>query len=108
MGIIFESEVSNDGIVKVLQQVQQYLPTTGEDEEIKFAEQGVVGDQLTIERAVNAVRSMANGYTPLERLEGFHFGIADWHAGVKFLSVSEAFLMILQRVRQIDFQFQVL
>lgn len=32
---------------------------------------------------------MANGYTPLERLEGFHFGIADWHAGVKFLSVSE-------------------
>ena len=29
MGMIFESEVSNDGIVKVLQHVQQYLPTVG-------------------------------------------------------------------------------
>jgi hypothetical protein len=82
MGMIFESEVSNDGIVKVLQHVQQYLP-------MKFAEQGIVGDQLTIERAVNAVRSMANGYTPLECLDGFHIGIADWHSGVKFLSVSK-------------------
>ena len=26
MGIIFESEVSNEGIVNVLQHVQQYLP----------------------------------------------------------------------------------
>lgn len=78
-----------EGIVKVLQHVQQYLPKVGDGEEISIAEQGLVGDQLTIERAVNAVKSMANGYTPLERLEGFHFGIADWHAGVKFLSVSE-------------------
>ncbi|KAL9977105.1 hypothetical protein ACROYT_G014476 [Oculina patagonica] len=57
----------------------------GEGEEVTFAEQGLVGDQLTIKRAVNTVRSMTNGYTLLERLEGFHFGIADWHTGVKFL-----------------------
>ena len=88
MGIIFESEVSNEGIVKVLQHVQQYLPKDGEGEKITIVEQGLVGDQLTIERAVNAVKSMANGYTPEERLEGFHFGIADWHAGMKFLGVS--------------------
>lgn len=48
MGTIFESEVSNDRIVKVLQHVQQYLPTVGKDEEIKFAEKRIVGDQLTI------------------------------------------------------------
>ena len=89
MGMIFESEVSNDGIVNVLQHVQQYLPTVGKDEKVKFAEQGIVGDQLTIERAVNAVKSMANGYTHLECLDGFHIGIADWHSGVKFLSVSK-------------------
>ena len=88
MSIIFESEVTNEGIVKVLQQCQQYVATVGEEDKIRFAEQGLVGDQLTIERAVNAVKSMANGFTPLDRLEGFHFGIADWHAGVKFLSVS--------------------
>ena len=46
-------------------------------------------DQVTIERAVNTVKSMANGYTPLECLEGFHFRITDWHAGVKFLNVCE-------------------
>ena len=87
MGISFESEVSNEGIVKVLQQyVQQYLPNDGEEENITTVEQGVVGDKLTIERAANAVKSMANGYTPEERQEGFQFGIGDWHAGKKFLS----------------------
>ena len=96
MGIIFESEVSNEGIVNVLQHEQQYLPKVNEGEEVIFAEQGLVGDQLTIERAVNAVKSMANGYTPLERLEGFHFGIADWHAGVKFLNVCEPGLRLVQ------------
>ena len=63
MGIIFESEVSNEGIVKVLQHVQQYLPKDGEGENITIVEQGLIGDELTIERAVNAVKSMANGYT---------------------------------------------
>lgn len=47
-----------------------------------------MGDQLTIEWAVNAFKSIANGYTPEEHLQGFHFGIADWHAGMKFLGVS--------------------
>ena len=53
MGIIFESEVTNEGIVNVLQQCH----------------------------------TLYINYTPLDRLEGFHFRIADWHAGVKFLSV---------------------
>ena len=70
--------------MKVLQHVQQYLPKAGEGENIAFAEQGLVGDQLTIERAVNAIKSMANGYKPKERLEGFHFAIADWHSCMKF------------------------
>lgn len=38
MGIIFESEVSNEGIVKVLQHVQQYLPKDGEGENITIVE----------------------------------------------------------------------
>ena len=58
------------------------------EKKIAIVEQGLVGDQLTIERAVNAVKSMANGYTPEERLEGFHFGINDWHSGMEFLNVS--------------------
>ena len=52
MGIIFESEVSNEGIVRVLQHVQQYLSKDDEEEKITIVEQGLVGDQLIIERAV--------------------------------------------------------
>ena len=88
MGIIFESEVSNEGIVKVLQHVQQYLPKDGKGENITIVEQGLMGYHLTIEQAVNALKSMENGYTPEECLEGFHFVFADWHAGMKFLGVS--------------------
>ena len=47
-----------------------------------------MGYHLTIEQAVNALKSMENGYTPEECLEGFHFVFADWHAGMKFLGVS--------------------
>lgn len=45
-------------------------------------------------RSVNVVASVANGYTPEERLEGMHFQIGDWHAGVKILSVS--FVVVYQ------------
>lgn len=46
-----------------------------------------MGDQLSVERAVNGHMSLANGFTPEERLEGLHFEVADWHAGNKFLEV---------------------
>lgn len=49
--------------------------------------QGVVGDQLTVERAINGHMSLANGFSSDERLDGLHFEIADWHAGNKFLEV---------------------
>ena len=53
-----------------------------------FGEQGVMGDQLSIERGLNGVMSLANGFTPEERIEEIHLQIADWHAGNKFLQVS--------------------
>ena len=45
-----------------------------------------------IERAVNAAQSRKNGLNAEERLEGFHWGVADWHAGMKLCSVR--FLML--------------
>ena len=48
----------------------------------------MIGDQLTVERAVNCHVSRCNGFTPEERLEGLHLEIADWHAGNKSLGVS--------------------
>ncbi len=46
-----------------------------------------MGDQFSVERAVNGHASLANGFTAEERLEGLHFEVADWHAGNKFLEV---------------------
>ena len=57
-------------------------------EDSKFIEEGLIGDQLTIERCINAVQSRKNGYNAEERLEGFHYGVADWHAGTKACTVS--------------------
>ena len=44
---------------------------------------------LTVERAVNAIASVANGFTPKDRLEGINMHLGDWHAAVKLLSVSK-------------------
>ena len=50
--------------------------------------QGVVGDQLSVERGINQLLQVANGLTPEERKEGLHMEIADFHAKMKYLQVS--------------------
>ncbi len=76
-------------MIKVLNQIEGYIPsftdTTGKT---RFNEAGIVGDQLTVERAVNALLSVDNGFTPQERLEGLHIEVADWHSEMKMLDVS--------------------
>ena len=69
----------------ILHQFHAYLPS---DDNGEIDSQLFSGDQLTIERAVNVVASVANGYTSEDHLEGMNFQIGDWHAGVKILSVS--------------------
>ena len=72
-------------MVSILQQFFSYLPKTGNggpDGQL-FS-----GDQLTVERAVNVISSVANGFSPEDRLEGINLQLGDWHAAVKVLSVS--------------------
>jgi hypothetical protein len=52
-----------------------------------FFNQLCSGDQLSVERAVNSIHSVANGYTAEDRLEGFNVQFGDWHTGVKILEV---------------------
>jgi len=85
--MIHENENDADGIIKVLKTLHQYVPHNGDEQERKYNDQGVVGDQLSVERAVNGHASLSNGFTPEEQLEGLHFEIADWHSGNKFLEV---------------------
>jgi hypothetical protein len=85
MGIIFKNENENAEMLKILQQFQSYLPKVTED---SFDTQILTGDQLSVERAVNVIASVNNGFTAEDRLEGFNLQIGDWHAAVKILTVS--------------------
>lgn len=91
LGLIFKNENANEDMIEILQQFHDYLPQThngGIDGQL-FS-----GDQLTIERAVNIISSVANGYTPKDRLEGINLQLGDWHAAVKLLSVSKTILKL--------------
>jgi hypothetical protein len=82
-----ENENDVDGILTILKSLHKYVAACGDYEDKQCGEQGVVGDQLSVERGVNGHMSLANGFTPDERADGLHFEIADWHAGNKFLEV---------------------
>ena len=87
-GVIYENENTSDGIHSVLRVLHKFVPCAGSDDDKIYGEQGNVGDQLSVERAVNCLLQVSNGYTPEERLEGIHFEAGDFHVGMKFLQVS--------------------
>ena len=86
LGIIFK----NEDMMAILQQFHSYLPQTSDG---GVDGQMFSGDQLTVERAVNVISSVANGYTPEDdRLEGINLQLGDWHAAVKLLSVCKSII----------------
>lgn len=90
--MIYHNENDADGIQQVLTNLHQYVSHYGEGPDRVYSSQGLVADQLSVERGVNALFELVNGFTPEERLEGLHLEIADWHAGNKFLKVSIYFM----------------
>ena len=47
--MIYENENDADGILRVLQELHQYVLVDGEDDERVYGQQGFVGDQLSVE-----------------------------------------------------------
>lgn len=88
LGVIYENENKADGMQNILDNLQKYVPSFEEKGTIHYVEQGIVGDQLTVERGVNGLFEVSNGFTAEERHEGLHFEIADFHGGMKFLEVT--------------------
>lgn len=86
MGVLFKNENLSEDMIDILRKFQSYLPCTSVNGE-KFVNQLCAGDQLSVERAVNCIYSVSNGYTPEDRLEGFNMQLGDWHTGVKILEV---------------------
>lgn len=78
--MIYHSENDSDGKQQVLTNIHQYVSYYGDGPDRVYSSQGLVGDQLSVERGVNALFELANGFTPEERLKGLHLEVADWHA----------------------------
>lgn len=91
--MIFENENDNDGIARILEDFQQYRPKSVINNETYLGTLAVVGDQLSVEHAINSQFQSANGFTPEERLDGMHFEIADFHTEMKFMQVIFTFLI---------------
>lgn len=85
--MLFHNENEADGIQNVMKSLHKYVPYHGDNCDRVYGSQGGVADQLSVERGVNALLEVSNGFTPEERMEGLHLEIADWHAGNKFLKV---------------------
>jgi hypothetical protein len=85
--MIFENENTNEGMQSVIDEIHQYVPCAKTKSAVKFSCQGVVGDQLSIERGVNSLLQVANGLNAADRKDGLHFEIADFHTQMKFLQV---------------------
>lgn len=88
IGVIYESENNADGMQNILDHLQKFVPSYEREGTIQYTEQGIVGDQLTVERGVNGLFEVSNGFTAEERHEGLHFEVADFHGGMKFLEVN--------------------
>lgn len=87
LGMLYHNENDSDGIQQVLTALYQYVSYYGDGDDRVYSSQGLVADQLSVERGVNALFELSNGFTPEERLEGLHLEIGDWHAGNRFLKV---------------------
>jgi hypothetical protein len=85
LGIIFKNEDVNEEMLTILKEFHTYLPKKWNGE---YDSQLFAGHQLSIERAVNVISSVANGYSPEDRLEGINRQLGDWHACVKLSTVS--------------------
>ena len=86
--MIYHNENEAEGMTNILKELHKYVPYVGSSKNREYADQAIVGDQLTVERAVNVHNTLNNGFTPKQRLDGLHFEFADWHGVNKCLDVS--------------------
>ena len=92
--MIFEDENDSSGMQEVLKGLHDFVPCEKVQKPNILGCQGVVGDQLTVDHGVNGLLQLGNGFTLKDRLDGLHFEIADFHAGMKFLQVRQFFMVL--------------
>ena len=89
--MLYHNQNDAERMTSILKELHKYVPHVGKGHNQEYADQAIVGDQLTVERGVTH-NTLINGFTPQERLDGLHFEFADWHGTNKALEVSKMFL----------------
>lgn len=64
VGILYRNENDAEGMTSILKELHKYVPHVGKGHNREYADQAVVGDQLTVERGVNTHNTLSNGFTP--------------------------------------------
>ncbi len=83
LGVILESENSSEGIVKIMEHMNKYVPNGSSNQPVPIIS---AGDQLTCEREINA-QEYRRDCDPAERWAGMLPEIADFHALANFYEV---------------------
>ena len=100
--MILQSEISNEGMVLIMEKLHTYVPTVSTPIELECPKSDEPttmikddfhyilkgGDQLTVARARSSKRIRSNSLRPLDRLEGLIPVCEDWHAKRCLISVS--------------------
>ena len=85
LGVITESEQEMEGMIEILDRLQQYVPKKGNGDPVEIF---FTGDQLTCERFRGAKRARIQSEDAFERFAGMTEMPGDWHALVTFYQVS--------------------
>lgn len=99
LGVIDENETSYEGMTKILEELQKYVPSklvdieesipgTDLTQEKAFVDTLVGGDLLSAVRARGAIYIRSGSELLEHRLRGFRVVSEDWHALVCYLEVS--------------------
>ena len=84
LGILFKNENKGEDMIDILRylHVQGLVPSHGEGDEEKIERISVVGDQLTVERGIEAKFSVSNAYMCIHLVAGLKEYISSWQIGI--------------------------
>ena len=87
LSVLLHSETSADGMVSILDLLNQYIPEVTVEKHNKILSLALGGDMLTAARARTAQDAWVSS-SGKEALWGYTTFPADWHAKVNFMTVS--------------------
>lgn len=89
--MIYSNSNESAGMEEIMREIHsKYVPCN----DGKCSSLAIVGDQGTVERGVNVLLQLSNGFDEIERLDGLHLEAGDFHAGMKFLQVCTVLMKI--------------